>query len=317
MEVSQKIYSLNRPVPQIIAKYDYLLITFLFVLIIWLETITDMRHNSLYTGILIFSIMVAAVITGIIFTRHTWCRHICPIGGLIGMASVGSMLEVRSDSEICLNKCSTQECYRGTKKVEGCPMFQLAPYLDCNVNCKLCMRCIRNCPNDALSLNLRVPGREIWHLVRMNQGFVVFIGVALTILLPMNYFETYYHGAREEGYLWFSVIYWFLAVLGGLITWLLVQPYATKGASNKVKVAFALVPVTTAGYIAYHLNFVPGGKDFSFGVSYPVSTITTNYHFISAITLIQGFWLGVGLGLTGLALIILFLRGGSRRKGIN
>lgn len=314
MEVAQKLYHLNRPIPANMIKYDYLLITGLFALIIWTETVTDMRHNALYTGLLVFSIMAAAVLVGIYYTRHTWCHHLCPIGGLIGMASVASILEVRSDSEICLNKCSTQECYKGTKAVEGCPMFQLAPYLDCNVNCKLCMRCIRNCPNDALRFNLRVPGREIWYLLRMNQGFVVFIGVALAILPPLTYFEHYYQGSAENWQIWFSLIYLAFITVGGLLVWFMAQPYRTKGASTKVKAAFALIPLISAGYIAYHLKFFPGIEELLFGIAYPVASTGENYYFISAVTLSQWFWLGMGLIFTVVALSITLYKGRLRQK---
>src|SRR5665648_572298 len=157
-------------------------------MIFWVEVITDMRFNPSYTAILLISIQVSAISIAVLYPRHTWCRHFCPLGGFIGTASMGSMLEVRADATVCLNKCTTFECYIGKGNVPGCPMSQHLPFLDNNLDCKLCFNCVRNCPNGSVQVNLRLAGREVWHLVRVNQGFVVFIGVMLAILIPLNYF---------------------------------------------------------------------------------------------------------------------------------
>lgn len=267
MEFVQKYIHWNRPVPDVLKKYDFLFITFLFLFIFWIEVVTVMRLNPVSTGILLVVILLLAILVGIVFARHTWCKNLCPLGGLVGTASIGSMLEVRADANICLNKCTTLDCYVGSEKAPGCPMFQHLPYLDNNLDCKLCFNCVKNCPHDSVQLNIRIPAQEVWHLVRVNQGFSIFIGVTLAILIPINYFETVQHMWPEGLWrLWFSVAYWTTALTAGVLTWLVVRPYKTKAASKRVKLIFAFIPLLLAGHIMYQLYFVPGFDSFFLGV---------------------------------------------------
>ncbi|HEX3033311.1 MAG TPA: cyclic nucleotide-binding domain-containing protein, partial [Bacillota bacterium] len=163
MEKIQKVFHLNLRVPEIIKKYDYFFITFLFAFIFWIESVSEMRSNPVYTGLLFSAIMSMAFVTGILYSRHAWCHHLFPMGNFIGMASIGSFAEVRADTNVCINKCTTFDCYRGTAQLEGCPMSMQLPYVDNNLACKLCFNCVRNCPNGAVQVNLRVPARDVWH----------------------------------------------------------------------------------------------------------------------------------------------------------
>lgn len=308
MALMQKVIHLNRPVPEVIKKYDYLFVTFLFVLIFWLEVVLGLRQNPVFTGLWVIIITLAAALVGIVFVRHTWCRHLCPLGGFVGMASINSMLEVRSDTDICLNKCTTHECYKGSDKEEGCPMSQFAPFLDNNINCKLCMRCVRNCPNNSIRVNLRPPAREIWHLLRVNQGFAIFIGVALSILIPITYFEPFHQlWPRDQWLLWFSLTYWSTALIAGILTWLIAQPFRTKGASIRVKLVFAFIPMVVAGYIAYQLHFAPGAKTLLLGFAYPISGNLPEYFFVPALKVGQIIGAFLGLTLTTVAVVMVFL----------
>src|SRR5574340_1111870 len=87
MDRIQKIVHLNRSVPDLLKKYDYLFITFLFLMVFWMEAMTGMRKSPLLTALWLISVVAAATITGIIFTRHTWCQHLCPLGGFVGVRS--------------------------------------------------------------------------------------------------------------------------------------------------------------------------------------------------------------------------------------
>ena len=313
MDRIQKIFHLNRPVPDLLKKYDYIFITFLFLMVFWLEAMTGMRQSPLFTAIWLICVVTGASITGIIYTRHTWCHHLCPLGGFVGMASVGGMLEVRSDAEVCLNKCNTFECYRGTPSTPGCPMSQHVPYVDNNIACKLCLNCIRNCPNGAVKLNLRIPAREIWHLVRVNQGFAVFIGAALGILLPIMYFEPLHNvWPRDKWQLWFSLIFWGAAIMAGIITWYVVKPFKTRAASLKIKLTFALIPLVLSGYVVYQLHFIPGITSVMLDLSYrPMGTDAMSLHF-PALTATRFFAALIGLTLTVITTTMVLLRSGRK-----
>lgn len=311
MELVQKVFQRNSPVPDWLKKYDYLIMTALFLLIIWIEAITRMRTHGFTTALLLITITTGATIFGILFTRHTWCRYLCPLGAFIGTAAIGSVVEVRANSDICLNKCTTHQCYRGDEGKQGCPMFQHAPFLDNNFPCKLCMRCINNCPHGAIKLNLRFPAREVWHLVRVDQGLVIFIGVILAILIPITYFEPYHTIWPQDIWnIWFSLSFWLTAFTAGGLTWFLVKPFKTKGASKKIKMAFALVPLVVAGYIAYQLHFAPGANSIFLGLGYKAASTSDSPALVYVSILRVGQLLAaiIGIILTTIAIAMVWLK---------
>jgi transcriptional regulator with AAA-type ATPase domain/polyferredoxin len=313
MDFVQKRVHKNYAIPEFIIKYDYLLVSFLFLLIFWVEVISNMRMNPSYTAILLIAIQLSAILTAVLYPRHTWCRHFCPLGGFIGTASIGSMLEVRADSTVCLNKCTTFECYVGKGNVPGCPMSQHLPYLDNNLDCKLCFNCVRNCPNGSVQVNLRLAGREVWHLVRVNQGYVVFIGVMLAILVPLNYFAPLRGIWPSTSWkLWFSLSYWGAGLAGGMLTWMIAKPFKTKAASLRVKIIFAFTPLVLAGHIIYQVAYIPGIRSLLFGVGYQTSS-GLNTFYIPAIVLTHGIAATFGLVLTGITIALVLLH--TKKKG--
>ena len=313
MDFVQKRVHKNRAIPDSIIKYDYLIVSFLFLLIFWIEVITGMRFNPSYTAILLISIQVCAIFIAVLYPRHTWCRHFCPLGGFIGTASVGSMLEVRADATVCLNKCTTFECYVGQGNVPGCPMSQHLPFLDNNLDCKLCFNCVRNCPNGSVQVNLRLAGREVWHLVRVNQGYVVFIGVMLAILVPLNYFAPL-HGIwpSTSWEVWFSLCYWGAGLTGGMLAWIIAKPFKTKAASLRIKLVFALTPLVLAGHIMYQVAYIPGIRSLLFGVSYETQAGLLSYN-IPATVLAHGIATTFGLVLTGITIALVMLHTKEKR----
>ncbi|OLN31553.1 cyclic nucleotide-binding domain-containing protein [Desulfosporosinus metallidurans] len=313
MDFVQKRVHKNRGIPESIIKYDYLLVSFLFLIIFWIEVITDMRFHPSYTAILLISIQVSAIFIAVLYPRHTWCRHFCPLGGFIGTASVGSMLEVRADASVCLNKCTTFECYVGTGNVPGCPMSQHLPFLDNNLDCKLCFNCVRNCPNGSVQVNLRLVGREVWHLVRVNQGFVVFIGVMLGILVPLNYFAPQQKIWTSTSWkVWFSLYYWGAGLTGGMFAWMIAKPFKTKAASLRVKLVFAFTPLVLAGHIMYQVAFIPGIRSLLFGVGYETQSGLLSF-YIPATVLAHGIATTFGLVLTGITIALVLLHTKEKR----
>ncbi len=273
MEFIQDRYHPKRPLPAIFVKYDYLIVSFLFAMIFWLEVFTGMRSNMFYTALLLLTIQTLAIIVSILYPRHAWCKHFCPLGGFVGTASIGSVLEVRADAAVCLNKCTTFDCYVGRDGIKGCPMSQHLPYLDNNLDCKLCFRCVHNCQHDNVQVNLRVPAREVWHLKRVNQGYTVFIGMLLGIVIPMLYFEPLHSTWPKDVWnLWFTVSFFGFGLIGGALGWWLSRAFKTKSASKRVKLAFAFVPLVIACHIVYQVGFIPGLNLFSVGLGWYTST---------------------------------------------
>ncbi|KNZ69231.1 GAF modulated Fis family sigma-54 specific transcriptional regulator [Thermincola ferriacetica] len=308
-ELVQKYVHFNRTIPNFLKKYDYALVTFLFLLIVWVETVANIRSSPVYTGLLFICIMALAGIIGIIFVRHTWCRHLCPLGGFVGMASIGAMLEVRADPNICLSKCSTYECYRGKDNSPGCPVLRYAPFIDNNLDCKLCLRCIHNCPNGSAKLNLRFPGKEVWHLTRINQGYVIFIGTALAILVPMLYFQQLQKFLPFSTWqVAFTLSYWLTALISAVAIRLIARPFRNKTASRRIKLVFALVPMVLAGHIIYQLSYLPGITAVNLGVILEPPGSYGHMFTVPALTLLRFISAAIGITLTGFTITMVLVR---------
>jgi CRP-like cAMP-binding protein len=313
MDFVQKKINLRLPIPAFIMKYDYLIVSTLFLFIFWIEIFTEMRFNSLYTAFLLILIQLAAIFISILFPRHAWCRHFCPLGGFIGTASIGSILEVRADPEVCLNKCTTFECYVGKEKVPGCPMSQHLPYLDNNLDCKLCFNCVRNCQHGSVQVNLRVPAREVWHLTRVNQGYTIFIGVMLAILFPIIYFEPLQKiWPSSEWHLWFTISYFAFAFIGGVLGWWIGKPFKTKSASIRTKLVFSFTPLVIAGHIIYQVSYIPGIQALLLGAGYQTPSGFQTI-FVPALSVAQGIATIIGLILTSLTVSVVLLRRKTKR----
>ncbi len=255
----QSFYSLSRPVPQFIKKYDYLIITFLFAFIIWVEEVTGMREAPRATGILFLAILGGAVWASVTYQRQTWCRHICPLGGFFGVCAMASPVELRSNPEVCLNKCTSHECYKGTEKAPGCPLFQHPPFVDNSQSCKMCLNCAVNCPNGSVQLNLRLPAAEIPAMSRFNRGMAVMVAVLLAMVVPLVAFDRLHSLlGRGEWLAWFSAAYW-AAVLaaGGAVLLFLRGRMTGDGPLAQLRLIFAAVPLAVGVQAAYQAGFLP------------------------------------------------------------
>ncbi|MGA1841483.1 MAG: sigma 54-interacting transcriptional regulator [bacterium] len=253
----QKRLNLNISFPKFLKNNDYILAALFFLFIVWVEEASNMRYKPVYTGMLLASILCLELIFSVFFPRDTWCRYVCPMGNLIGLFAMASIVEVRADPDICLKECKTDECYHGTKDKQGCPMFQHLMYVDNNQTCKLCLKCIRLCPHQSVSLNLRPPGREIWASNQVRPGMAFFVCVIMAILFPVI--------KPFNSFLLTTIAYLATPLIMIAIIWSIsfISFYRLKGATYKAfwKAAYAYVPLTLCAHIAYQLQYIPWLRD--------------------------------------------------------
>jgi hypothetical protein len=102
------------------------------------------------------------VLTGLFFQRRSFCRYLCPIGGLIGLYSMVAPVALRvKDRPTCLGHRG-KPCVAGGPDNAACPMFELPWTMDRNTQCNLCFECLKGCGRDNLALRLRPPGADLW-----------------------------------------------------------------------------------------------------------------------------------------------------------
>jgi polyferredoxin len=161
-DLVQKAFGRNKPVPKLMKKYGIWFIDVMFVLITWADHVFGIFDSPLLTGALMLSIITGVVVSGSIWQRRSWCRHLCFLGGLAGNYARNGMVELRATPETCAKCKSKAACYNGTEKVPGCPIFEFPRTMETSANCNLCGNCLKSCPNDSIQVRLRPPSKEIF-----------------------------------------------------------------------------------------------------------------------------------------------------------
>lgn len=267
-DLVQKVAGLGLSVPPFLKRYGIWIIDFFFLLITWGDHIWGMIESPRGTGIVLLSLLSMVVVTGLLFERRTFCRHLCFIGGLAGNYSRAGILQLRADAETC-RTCDTQNCYRGGPDAPGCKLFQYPRALESSATCNLCGDCVKNCPHESIRVSVRPPTSELWFLrrPRFEEAFlaVVIAGVVLIqniTMLPLwppilNFLET---GLGLANYtLAFTVAFLASMVLPFLALFLTAALSAPRGEGavlNFSRFGYGIIPLDFSAHMAhnfYHL----------------------------------------------------------------
>lgn len=152
--------SLGLEPPHALRRYFVHVAVFFFAVIIWAESVTDMKHWPLGTALLLLSILLGATLMGFLYKGQAWCRYICPLGKVIGAGATMSMIELRANPETCRH-CGSFFCKKGREGQRGCPIYMGAHNIHSNRDCLLCGRCVLLCDNESPRLLLRNPFVEL------------------------------------------------------------------------------------------------------------------------------------------------------------
>ena len=220
-----------------------------------------MAYSINNTAYLLFVILLAAIIIDFVFEKSAWYRHLCPLGGLGGIFSMSSMIEIRSNRNTCTTICTTHDCYKGSERAAPCPMFLHLQFLSDNRNCKVCLNCIKNCTHNATRLNLRIPGAEISSLRQTTLAGALFT-IALSGLLAALIFSR-----LDTGQAGFPFI--FSASIFFALTLSFTSNYLTALISKETVIehikhfGYTLLPLTLFGFIAHKTVDVFGNAEGS------------------------------------------------------
>jgi CRP-like cAMP-binding protein/polyferredoxin len=179
-KAGKRVLSLNRPPPAWLAKRGDLWIPAAgFVAILLVERVFHMTSNPVPTAIMLLTLIVGAVVFGVIFEREVWCRYVCPLGRLAVVLAPAAPLSMAADRKRCASTCTTHECYKGTAETEGCPVFHHPLMTSEAHHCKLCGDCLTNCPHESTGPYLRPPLKGTWRLGGSGSFPVAFAYVML------------------------------------------------------------------------------------------------------------------------------------------
>ncbi|MGR3301735.1 MAG: sigma 54-interacting transcriptional regulator [Candidatus Scalindua sp.] len=243
-----KHINLKISIPSFVKNNDGWFMGVGFISILFMEKYSHMAYSIDKTAYLIFSILLAAIIIDFVFEKSAWCRHLCPLGGLGGIFSMSSMIEIRSNRNTCTTICTTHDCYKGSERAAPCPMFLHLQFLSDNRNCKVCLNCIKSCTHNATRLNLRIPGAEISSLRQPTLAGAFFSIILSGLLLAEILFQSSVSQASFP--LVFSASICFALILN------LLSNFSTALTSKETIIehikhfGYTLLPLTLFGFMA-------------------------------------------------------------------
>jgi ferredoxin len=183
-DLVQKLVGANRPVPLFLKRYGIWVIDGIFLSITWADHVVGIVESPWGSGILLLLLTFSVVVSGAFFQRRTFCRYLCFLGGLSANYSRTGMVALRANTEVCATCTAKAACYNGTDKVAGCPLFSFPRTMEDSANCNVCGNCIKSCPNDAITLTVRRPTKELWFLrnPKIEESFLAMAIMGIVVI---------------------------------------------------------------------------------------------------------------------------------------
>ncbi len=234
--------------------------------------------RPLATSLVLLAFIGLAIALSLKFGKRVFCRYVCPVGGFIGLYSMTAPLELRvKDPSVCL-KHTEKECIQGSPNGYGCPWLEYPGNMVRNTYCGMCTECLKTCPKDNVTVNLRLFGSDLF-VTRgrgLDEAYKAFIMTtcavvySVVMLGPWSWLKDWanIHSIPEFGAYAALFLGSNLLIVPGL--WLLAvwmgQRLAGKPSGNTTNAptlkklwideAYALVPMGLIGWIAFSLSFL-------------------------------------------------------------
>jgi hypothetical protein len=224
------------------------------------------------SALVLAAFLLIAIATSLVFERRAYCRYLCPVGGFIGLYSQSAPIELRVvDASVCAAH-KEKTCYTGSSQGYGCPWQVFPGGLAKNTNCGLCMECLRTCPHDNLSLNVRPFGADLDQPTgrKLDEAYKAFILLgsamiyAAVMLGPWGQLKALAYGVGSLPWLAYAAalllvtllvvpgLFWLAATLGQVLA-------GVKGRGWRksfTNLAYSLVPLGMTAWIAFTLSFI-------------------------------------------------------------
>jgi DNA-binding NtrC family response regulator/polyferredoxin/pSer/pThr/pTyr-binding forkhead associated (FHA) protein len=277
-DLAGKVKRYNLPVPKILKRLDFWLLAFSFILIDYVEELFGVADKPIATATLLLVLVYMAVAMTVLWERKTFCKHVCPLAGVLGAYSSMSMFEIRGNKKVCQTQCGEHTCYKGTASVDGCPLFSYPASMNMNAECMMCLNCLKSCDNRGVQLNLRPPLTEIWQNGQTSLAVSVF-GVILVGMMAKHQFPkltswiaTQQRLGWSDGFthtvLYFGFI--LLAVAAFSLAATLSAAASREGITrNMATYGVAFIPLALSAHVAHLTHEILGEKLYLL-LAYPV-----------------------------------------------
>ena len=226
------------------------------------------------TGWVLLGILAAATALALVFdgsatpagTRNgpsgrVFCNSFCPIGGFTGLYAQAAPVEVRVDD--------LKVCAAHTEKTcaAACPWGVYVAAQRENGPCGLCMECLRACPKDNVSFNLRAFGADLVEsrkLPRLDETYLALVmlscGMAFSAIFlgPWGGLRRAAYAVGSPDWWLFAAVYLLLAglALPGLFALALrLAGLVRDWRTTLARATRPLIPLGLAAWIAFTVSF--------------------------------------------------------------
>ena len=275
-----RISSMNRDFPR--PMRNIYLSSSIFFVLTWWDSYSGIVNRPALTAWLLIGFFIVASGMALVFKGRSFCRYVCPIGGLIGIYSMFSPIELRNK---CLEVCrghKVKECIKGTSMSHPCPMAETPMTLDRNNYCNFCSECIKSCSQDNIVIRFRSFAKDLWVSSKgyLDEALLAMVLVGITIVVTgemvapwhgwmdivgkMLSFDTFgivSHAAREKATFLFAMTVGSLIIPPLLL--LLASLMVRKGTvpdspltlkQTFVQFAYMFIPVGLSMHLAHNIN---------------------------------------------------------------
>ena len=133
----------------------------LLIVIFWMFEAFAFWDRPARTAWILVAYFVAAFVTDTFFKGASFCKYVCPIGQFNFVSSLISPLELRSANPAVCSGCKTHDCIAGNQYQRGCELQLFIPQKIGNMDCTLCMDCVKACPHDNIVVAFGAPARDL------------------------------------------------------------------------------------------------------------------------------------------------------------
>ena len=139
----------------------------LLLLFFWAYESLGIWNSPARTALLLLSYFAVTFAVDTVFRDASFCKYVCPLGQFNFVASLLSPAGVAPRSLSTCSHCATRDCIAGhqtPKPQRGCELHLFLPEKQGNLDCTLCMDCVKACPHDNVGLFVQPPALELVQL---------------------------------------------------------------------------------------------------------------------------------------------------------
>lgn len=229
----------------------------------------------------LFGFIVLAIVLSLIFDNRVFCRYVCPVGGFIGLYAMMAPIELRARDCTTCKAHKTKDCVTGNASGYGCPWMVYPGNLQRNTYCGLCMECLKTCPQDNITIQVRPVGADLLVMKehRLDEAYKAFIMLACALLYsvvllgPWGWLKDAANMESLPAWAAYAAAFWGinLVVLPGLFGGVTIIARITAKQTAPLRqlfidYAYALVPLGLAAWIAFSLGFVFANGSYALSV---------------------------------------------------